>query len=290
MHAIENHVTMSDGVRLFTRTVDQSAAADPGRPTLLIPNGIIYLEELAPLCRTHRLIGYDLRNRGASDPDPAARGLPGDVEDLEHLRAALGLARCATFGHSYVGLMVAVHAMRHPGPIERVVMVGAPPPDAAATYPPELAYSDGVLPAAFAEIRRLQQEGADQDPVAFSTTVWDALRSIYVADPANAPKIRWNRPELANERKFLGYWTETVEPSLRALRLTEADFAALTAAVLVVHGRKDRIAPFGGALDWAARLPAARLLDVAEAAHAPWLEDASVIPAIAAFLGEGVPA
>jgi len=60
--------------------------------------------------------------------------------------------------------------------------------------------------------------------------------------------------------------------------------------VLVVHGQKDRSAPLGGARDWAARLPAARLLEVPEAAHAPWLEDPSVLPAIAAFLREGRPA
>ncbi len=69
-----------------------------------------------------------------------------------------------------------------------------------------------------------------------------------------------------------------------------ADLAALTAPVLVVHGRKDRSAPFGGALDWVARLPAARLLEVPDAAHAPWLEDPSVLPAIAAFLAGGQPA
>ncbi len=286
MHATESFVTMPDGIRLFVRIVDPPGH-QPDRPTLLIPNGIIYLDDLAPLARTHRLVAYDLRNRGASDPAPAARGVPDDLDDLERLRAALGISRCATLGHSYVGLVVALDAMRHPGAIERVVMIGAPPPDAAATYPPELAYSDGVLPAAFAELGRLQQQHAGGDPEALFRAAWDALRPIYVADPANASKIRWERAGLANERAFLGYWTQTVQPSIQALRLGPADLAALAAPVLVVHGRKDRSAPFGAALDWVARLPAARLLEVREAAHAPWLEDPAVLGAIAAFLAEG---
>jgi pimeloyl-ACP methyl ester carboxylesterase len=289
MHAIETFVTMPDGIRLFTRIVDPPPAS-PDRPTLLIPNGIIYLEDFAPLARTHRLVAYDLRNRGASDPAPAsptARGVLDDVDDLEQLRASLGITRCATLGHSYVGLVVALHAMRHPGSIERVVMIGAPPPDAAATYPPELAYTDEVLPAAFAELGRLQQAHAGGEPEALFRAAWDALRPIYVANPANASKIRWGRAELANERAFLAYWTATVLPSIQALRLAPADLAALTAPVLVVHGRKDRSAPFGAALDWVARLPAARLLEVPDAAHAPWLEDPAVLPEIAAFLGEG---
>ncbi|HSK03699.1 MAG TPA: alpha/beta hydrolase [Kofleriaceae bacterium] len=289
MHATDSFVSMPDGIRLFTRIVDP-APASPDRPTLLVPNGVIYLEDLAPLARTHRLVAYDLRNRGASDPAPGARGVPDDVADLEHLWAALGLGRCALLGHSYVALVVALHAMRHPDAVERAVMIGAPPPDAAATYPPELAYADGVLPAALAELGRLQHAHAGGPPEALVRAAADALRPIYVADPANASKIRWDRPELPNEHTFFAYLMTAILPSIQALRFGPADLAALTAPVLVVHGRKDRSAPFGGALDWVARLPAARLLEVPGAAHAPWLEDPSVLPAIAAFLAEGRPA
>lgn len=278
-------VSMPDGIRLFTRTVDTAPDA-PGRPTLLVPNGVIYLDDFAPLARTHRLVAYDLRNRGASDADPGARGIPGDVADLEHLRAALGLDRCATLGHSYVGAVVARHAMLHPGAVRRVVMIGAPPPDAAATYPPELAYADGVLPAAFAALGRLHQARAELAPEAFFRAAWEVLRPAYVADPAHAARLRWDRSELPNERAFLAYWTSIVQPSLQALRLAPADLAALTAPVLVVHGRRDRNAPFGAALDWVARLPAAQLLEAPDAAHAPWIEDPAVLPAIAAFLGD----
>lgn len=288
MHAIDSFVSMPDGVRLFTRTLATSSSS-PDQPTLLIPNGLIYLDDLAPLSRTHRLVAYDLRNRGASDAAPDARGIPDDVADLEHLRRSLGITRCATLGHSYVGLIVALHAMRHPGAIERVVMIGAPPPDAAATYPPELAYADDVQTTAFAALGRLQADRERLAPDAFFRAAWDALRPIYVADPANVAKIRWDRSELPNERAFLAYFTATVMPSIQALRLAPSDLAALAAPVLVVHGRKDRSAPFGGALDWAARLPAARLLEIPEAAHAPWLEDPSVLPAVAAFLAEAAP-
>ncbi|HWO17964.1 MAG TPA: alpha/beta fold hydrolase [Kofleriaceae bacterium] len=286
MHATEEHVTLPDGIRLYARIVDPPAVtAEP--TTVIIPNGIVYLDDFAPALPGHRIVAYDLRNRGASDAAPGARGVPDDIEDLEHLRAALGIGRSATLGHSYVGLVAALHAMRYPGAIARLVMIGAPPPDAAATYPPELAYSDGVQAAAFAELGRLQAEREHHDPVAFARAAWDALRPLYVADPANAAKIRWDRAELPNERAFLGYWMATVLPSIQALHLGPEDFARLTAPVLVVHGRKDRSAPFGAALDWLGKLPAARLLEVPEAAHAPWLEDPSVLPAIAAFLGEG---
>jgi pimeloyl-ACP methyl ester carboxylesterase len=42
--------------------------------------------------------------------------------------------------------------------------------------------------------------------------------------------------------------------------------------VLVVHGTKDRSAPYGGGRDWAAMLPNARLVTVTNAGHVPWIE------------------
>jgi len=56
--------------------------------------------------------------------------------------------------------------------------------------------------------------------------------------------------------------------------------------VLAVHGRRDRSAPYGGARDWAAMLPDARLLTVEDAGHAPWIEAPDLVfEAIETFLG-----
>jgi len=43
--------------------------------------------------------------------------------------------------------------------------------------------------------------------------------------------------------------------------------------VLVVHGTRDRHAPYGGGRDWAEVLPDARLVAIHAAAHLPWIED-----------------
>jgi pimeloyl-ACP methyl ester carboxylesterase len=174
--------------------------------------------------------------------------------------------------------------MLHSGGVDRAVIIGAPPPDASTTYPPALAYSDDVTARVMGGLPLLYQQGLPPDEL--FRRAWDLLRPLYVADPANASKIRWERAECPNERAFLGYFMAVVQPSLAALKLTDADFAPASMPILVVHGRKDRSAPFGAALHWVAKLPHARLLDVSDAAHAPWLEDASVLPAIRAFLDE----
>jgi pimeloyl-ACP methyl ester carboxylesterase len=60
--------------------------------------------------------------------------------------------------------------------------------------------------------------------------------------------------------------------------------------VLIIHGRHDRSAPYGGARDWALRLPNARLLTVKDAAHAPWIEASDeVLSSVEVFLGGAWP-
>jgi len=45
------------------------------------------------------------------------------------------------------------------------------------------------------------------------------------------------------------YWSEDIFPSIQSLKLQPADFARVAAPTLIVHGTKDRSAPYGGARD-----------------------------------------
>lgn len=66
-------------------------------------------------------ISYDLRGHGDS-PLPQGRfGLDELVEDLEHLRAKLGIERAHVAGHSLGGMIGPAYARRYP---ERVLSVG----------------------------------------------------------------------------------------------------------------------------------------------------------------------
>jgi len=56
--------------------------------------------------------------------------------------------------------------------------------------------------------------------------------------------------------------------------------------VLVVHGTKDRNAPYGGGVYWSRVLRDARILTVSGAAHQVFLERPDlVLPAMRSFLG-----
>jgi pimeloyl-ACP methyl ester carboxylesterase len=79
--------------------------------------------------------------------------------------------------------------------------------------------------------------------------------------------------------------------SVQKLDVPRERVAQLTMPTLVVHGDRDRNAPYGAGRDWAYMLPNARLVTVEGAAHQSFAERPDVVrPAVAAFLSGKWPA
>lgn len=279
----EGHLTVDDGVRLYFRSIGDG----PG--SVVFPNGIYLADDFARLADGRRLIFYDVRNRGSSDAigDGAKlkRGIHNDVDDLEAVRKHFGIGQLDVIGHSYIGVMVALYAMKYPEHTNRVVQVGPAEPEQGKEYPEHLKCHDVKRAEVLGRIGQMMHERLSGDPVETCKKFWTVLRELYVVDPANAHRTDWGRCDLPNELNFMKYWTEHILPSLQSLNLSAADFARAQAPVLTIHGRKDRSAPYGGGREWALRLPNARLVTVDEAAHAPWIENpGKAFGAIATFL------
>jgi proline iminopeptidase len=280
----EGYITTDDGLRLWFQT------AGSGPQVVVLPNGFHLLDDFRCLAPGRTLVFYDVRNRGRSDTvtDPAKleRGIHNDVDDLDAVRRHFGLDRLNLIGHSYMGLMVVLYAMKYPAHVDRIVQIGAMGPHYGKSYSADLTNTDSTLRDVFAKLADLQKERASHDPEEFCRKFWSIVRVIYVTDPKDADRIRWDRCDLANERNFMLYWTGAILPSIQSLSLTAEDFAKVEAPVLTVHGTKDRSAPYAGGREWAELLPNARLLPVAGASHAPWIEGSAMFfDALSEFLG-----
>jgi pimeloyl-ACP methyl ester carboxylesterase len=278
----QRYLTTGDGVRLFFQQIGS------GPKPVVIPNGFHMVDDFQCLSEDRTLIVYDLRNRGwsdhVSDPSKLARGIHNDVDDLETVRHHFGISQVDLIGHSYLGLMVILYAMKYPACVNRVVQIGPMQPHAGKQYPAHLTCADGTLTEVFSKLGELQKERESTDPVEFCKKFWDILRVIYVSSPADADKINWGRCELVNERNMMRYWNESVFPSIKELKFE--DVSKAQAPVLTIHGMKDRSAPYGGGREWAMMLPDARLLSVAKAGHAPWVEAPELVfGSIQEFLG-----
>lgn len=270
MNPKKQYVTTEQGVQLLVQKLGQ------GPQTVVIPNGFYLFDAFQCFAKCCTLIFYDPRNRGRSNPisdqSKLKKGIHHDVEDIEALRRHFTIDKVNLIGHSYMGVTVALYAMKHPGHTGRVVQIGSMAPHPAMAYPVHLTNPDRTLAEVMAKIAQLQEERQSLDTKQFCRKFWSMLCEIYVANPADARKLHWDPCDLTNESNFLKQWTEHVLPSLQNLNLTPQDFARAQAPVLVIHGRKDRSSPYGAGRDWALSLPNARLVTLDEAAHVPWIE------------------
>jgi proline iminopeptidase len=283
------YVTTDDGVRLFVQTIGN------GPDVVIIPNRVYLADSFACLAAHHTLVFCDPRNRGRSDrvTDPAKieQGVHHDVDDFEAIRRHFGLDRISLLGHSYMGFVVVLYAMKFAAHTDRIVAIGPMGPDPTHRYSGDLANEDATFTTVLARLSELQQECQSLDAVAFCRKFWSTLRPLYVVDPADADRLGWEPCDLPNEMNFMKPFSEHILPSMQRLQLTENDFARVHAPVLVVHGRKDRSAAYGGGRDWAIKLPDARLVTLDHAGHVPWIEAPNVVfEAIDTFLDRRWPA
>ena len=284
----EEYVTADDGVRLFVQIVGD------GPDAVIIPNRVYLADTFARLANRRTLIFCDPRNRGLSDHltdrSKIERGVHHDVDDFDAIRRHFGIARVSLIGHSYMGVVVVLYAMKYSNHAQRVVQIGPSGPDYSKQYPAHLTNADETLASVLARLGELQKERPSHDAVEFCRKFWSALRPLYVLHPADADRLGWEPCDLPNETAFMKPWIEHVLPSLQQLQLSPEDFVKARAPVLTIHGRKDRSSAYGGGRDWALRLPNARLVTVDRAAHVPWIEEPErVFAAIETFLDGGWP-
>lgn len=266
-----------------------------GPNVVIAPGRLFMADEFDALAAPDRtLILYDMRNRGASAR--VADGVPinivEDVRDLEALRAHFGAERVSVIGYSYLGVMVALYAAEHPHRVERIVQVGPAPRDMPAQYPPDLtAGADTLSPEGLAAQTEAEQAGAAApDQAALCELQHTAASFWLVGNPANARRVQntcvyENEWPAATERHFALLFSDFYGRDFPA-----AMFAALSQPALIIHGTRDRNAPYGSGREWAVTLPGARLITVEGAAHNIWLDDANVIPDIDGFLRGDWPA
>lgn len=277
-------VQSADGVGLFVEKLGAGAS------TVIIPNSVYMRRDFARLAGKHTVILFDMRNRGQSGVGVHPEGVWGDVEDIEAIRAHFSVEQAALIGHSYLGLVVALYAMRYPQWVTRVIQVSPAQPSLGKPYVPPLSYSDEVLKEVWAGLQAMESQRGKLDPVEFCQKWWKLARPLFVMDPAHVEGIRdWGFCELTNERNFMKHWIGSIVPSLQKVQLKAEDFARVVCPVLTIHGTHDRSAPYGGGKEWADRFPHGRLLTVEGIGHVPWVEAPQVVwPAMESFLSGAV--
>jgi proline iminopeptidase len=100
-----------------------------GAPLLIVHGGPgashdYFLPYLLPLARTNRVIFIDERGSGKSEKleDPKGYTVENMVEDVEAVRAHLGLGKISLLGHSYGGVLAEAYAFKYQANLSHLVL------------------------------------------------------------------------------------------------------------------------------------------------------------------------
>ncbi|MFF4652662.1 alpha/beta fold hydrolase [Streptomyces sp. NPDC001380] len=242
-------------------------AGGPGRDAA-------YLEDLGGLDRALTLVVPDLRGTGESQVgvDPAGYSFPRLAEDVEALRAHLGLERIALLGHSAAAVVAQAYAARHPERLSRLVLVtpgtrlqDRPTADAQEIfhsrsdepwYPEAVAALEKLATAhELAEIKRLLTRVA---PGTYGH--WGPRQQAHAA--AEGDQLH-PVPRAA-------FWQGVDDAARRAV----ADaLGGLAVPVLVVTGDRDGASGVAAGGVVAAQFPDARHTTLPGCGHYPWVDE-----------------
>jgi pimeloyl-ACP methyl ester carboxylesterase len=262
-------ITTGDGVRLYYEVHGD------GAEVAIIPLAFFMRQGLTVLAARRRLIFYDIRGRGWSDPvaSPDVLGLDRDVEDLETVRAHFGIGQVATIGFSYLGAVAALHAARFSG-VSRVVQLGSLPPRRPAPYLAAMEPSEAYVDAS--QVQQLEALDIEEsDPVRHCRLWWAAHLPAYTATREAAGRLLrdlYLGCDLVNEqpaaflRTIAGVFAEYPEWDWRA------EVKNLSASLLVLHGEQDHVAPLAGGVEWVESVPNGRIVTVPNTGHLLWAE------------------
>ena len=245
-----------------------------GEPLVVLPGGPMragaYLGELGGLASRRQLVLLDLRGTGDSavPADPATYRCDRLVDDVEALRAHLGLERMDVLAHSAGGSLALLYAARHPERMARLALITATPwaLGMPATAEDRLAAAglrkkEAWFEDAFPAFEAWLTGHGDHDPafLPFYYGRWDAAARAH----ADGDEEQTNKPAAEVYHSDGAY-----DPPA-----TRAALARLTAPVLLLAGELD-----GGPRPELARrvteaVPHAEFAVQPGAGHFPWLDD-----------------
>lgn len=260
--------TASDGTRLAYHVRGE------GEPLVVLPGGPMrasaYLGDLGGLTAHRRLILLDLRGTGDSEvpADPDSYRCDQQVDDVEMLRAHIGLDHMDVLSHSAGASLAILYAAARPHRVRRLALITGNPSAVGLRTTPEERLAAARQRAtepwfaeAFPALEAWLNGTGDFDEVfmPFFYGRWDDTARVHDA----AAEEQTN--DEAGDRYFAD-GAFTPEATRTALR-------ALTAPVLLYAGEVDGGPSPALVRRAAAAFPNAEVIVQPGAAHYPWLDD-----------------
>jgi proline iminopeptidase len=264
LEAEDGFVLASGGGRIFYRVSGKGPFA------LVMPanwgvDSYVYARGLSPLEFWLALVTFDPRGVGRSDPVRAMEEYGRDVtaRDAASVASALHIERSVVIGHSNGGAVALSYALAFPERVSHLILVST----GARWDGPGHETVPAPHPSTEEEMRR--QLGAS-----ISLAVHEPSKFARSMD-ALLPRMRFSPERLR--------WTSEFEYGAYDLR---GRLKEIRAAVLLIHGKDDRVVSLARAEELHRGIAGSRLSVLDSCGHWPFVERrAEFVEAITAFLG-----
>lgn len=251
-------------------TLDGSNTVE--RPTVVAMHGGPALDHttlkpwLTPLTEVAQIVYIDHRGTGRSaESDPSTYRLEQIADDIEALRHHLGLERIALLGTSYGGFISLTYALRYPGALSHLILVGTSPSHRFWERSKEILNANGTPEQRDLGPKLLNGEvETEQDYRHW----WKTMLPLYYVSPDLEEidrSVRRVRGNVRTAQEMLRHYLPRydVEP-----RLGEIDVPTL-----VVSGVHDWIQPTEQSHLLAEQIPNAELALYELSGHMPYVEE-----------------
>jgi pimeloyl-ACP methyl ester carboxylesterase len=257
------------------------ARGEPGRPVVMMLHGLSAqahsFDGIAPrLARQFHVYCLDVRGRGESDwGPPDGYHIDNYVQDLESVRAALGIHEMALVGTSMGGLIGMMYAARHPESARKLVLNDIGPEIDPAGLERIRGYI-GHSPAAFPDFKAVVRW--------YKENYGPMLAGA--SDEAISEFVRWHV-----RRDDQGIYVWKMDPAVRTFQAPPPSMApwdaykAVRCPILIIRGAQSDVLSRSTLEKMLEASPGAKAVEVPGVGHAPLLTEPAAVEALEAFLG-----
>lgn len=259
-----------------------TARGAPGSPIVMMIHGLtqqahVFDAVAAKLSTRFHVYCLDVRGRGESEwGPPDGYTLSNYVEDLEAVRAALGLERMALVGTSMGGLISMYYTPKHPDRVTHVALNDIGPEIAQPGLERIMAMLTGA-PQAFTDLKAVAKYYREANAPILARRSDDEVLEY----------ARWHV-----RKNDVSVYTWKMDPAVRSappapppMDPWEA-YRAIACPLLIVRGGTSDVLSAETAQKMLAENANARLVEAPGIGHAPALTEREVYPVLESFLGE----
>jgi proline iminopeptidase len=273
---MEDHTVTLNEVDIHYRTIGEGPVLFLVSPGWGVASG--YLQRaFSSLAKHLRLVFIDTRGSGLSGrpADPMRMGSVDMANDLEALRAHLGLSEISILGHSNSGAIALAYAARHPDRVSKLVLIDSQVLGFSATADTQRILQNRATDPRFKEATRIVSTffAGQMNPAASDNSLEAFIAQVlplYLHSPEKSLPLA--QEQLSGPISSYAFVSQFAADAAFPIDQTQS-LGAIRAKALIMVGRHDYICPVALSERLHEGIPESRLVIFEESGHLPWLEE-----------------